>query len=318
MADLITMADEAVETQHGITLFDPIETWKECTYVNCTARCLSTLIYDHGQRVYTSPSLNDIRKFCKAQINTLWDEVKRFENPPPLLCGPEPEALGYQKRTAQKAVEVKISGFPLGEQPLQAADEAGLPIPSVSGRRGNAAPHPSAGRPQTPSPKREGVLPKNFHHPYKTVTTRAPCTYCGHTACAGGFYVGAAFIVFLGGGAYAALELAWRALPTGRCSQRAGPASAFCKSWLLHRCRWPGPPPWAQPASAGWSWRWGAVCRSLLHTEVWDYTAEWGNVAGLICPRYSFTGFLLCGWVIFVLRGVESTVYHPQNSLSDS
>ena len=43
--------------------------------------CLSTLIYDHGQRVYTSPSLNDIRKFCKAQINTLWDEVKRFENP---------------------------------------------------------------------------------------------------------------------------------------------------------------------------------------------------------------------------------------------
>ena len=81
MADLITMADEAVETQHGITLFDPIETWKECTYVNCTARCLSTLIYDHGQRVYTSPSLDDIRKFCKAQINTLWDEVKRFENP---------------------------------------------------------------------------------------------------------------------------------------------------------------------------------------------------------------------------------------------
>ena len=39
MADLITMADEVVETQHGITLFDPIETWKECTYVNCTARC---------------------------------------------------------------------------------------------------------------------------------------------------------------------------------------------------------------------------------------------------------------------------------------
>ena len=62
----------------------------------------------------------------------------------------------------------------------------------------------------------------------------------------------------------------------------------------------------------------GAVCRSLLHTEVWDYTAEWGNVAGLICPRYSFYWFLLCGWVIFVLRGVESTVYHPQNSLSDS
>lgn len=30
---------------------------------------------------FQSPSLNDIKKFCKAQVNTLWDEVKRFENP---------------------------------------------------------------------------------------------------------------------------------------------------------------------------------------------------------------------------------------------
>ena len=81
MADLIAMADEEVSTEHGITLFDPIETWKECTYVNCTARCLSTPIYQNGERVYTSPSLDDIKKFCKAQVNTLWDEVKRFENP---------------------------------------------------------------------------------------------------------------------------------------------------------------------------------------------------------------------------------------------
>ena len=29
----------------------------------------------------SSPSLDDIKKFCKAQVNTLWDEVKRFENP---------------------------------------------------------------------------------------------------------------------------------------------------------------------------------------------------------------------------------------------
>ena len=35
----------------------------------------------NGKRVYSSPSLDDIKKFCKAQVNTLWDEVKRFENP---------------------------------------------------------------------------------------------------------------------------------------------------------------------------------------------------------------------------------------------
>ena len=42
---------------------------------------LSTPIYENGKRVYESPSLDGIKKFCKAQVNTLWDEVKRFENP---------------------------------------------------------------------------------------------------------------------------------------------------------------------------------------------------------------------------------------------
>ena len=40
-------------------------------------------------------------------------------------------------------------------------------------------------------------------------------------------------------------------------------------------------------------------------------------MAGLVCPKYTLYWFLLCGWVIFVLRYVESTVYHPQKSLSD-
>ena len=62
----------------------------------------------------------------------------------------------------------------------------------------------------------------------------------------------------------------------------------------------------------------GAVCRRLLHIAVWDYADEWGNLAGLVCPRYTFYWFLLCGWVVFVLRGVESTVYHPQKSVQKS
>ena len=27
------------------------------------------------------PELNDIKAYCRQQIHTLWDEVKRFENP---------------------------------------------------------------------------------------------------------------------------------------------------------------------------------------------------------------------------------------------
>ena len=123
---------------------------------------------------------------------------------------------------------------------------------------------------------------------------------------------------FLGGGAYAALELAWRG--TTHWTMFAAGGACLC---LLQKLA-AAPLPLAGAAAlgaagvSGLELAVGAVCRSLLHTEVWDYTAEWGNVAGLICPRYSFYWFLLCGWVIFVLRGVESTVYHPQNSLSES
>ena len=81
MADYITLYDEEVSTEHGITLFDPVETWKERTYVNCTAQCISTPIYVGGKRVYECPSLQQVKAFCKEQLATLWDEVKRFENP---------------------------------------------------------------------------------------------------------------------------------------------------------------------------------------------------------------------------------------------
>jgi nicotinate phosphoribosyltransferase len=33
--------------------------------------------------VYKKPTLKDIRSFHQAQMATLWDEVKRFENPHP-------------------------------------------------------------------------------------------------------------------------------------------------------------------------------------------------------------------------------------------
>lgn len=81
MADYITMWDENVDTTDGITLFDPVETWKSRTFTNVTATLLSTVIYKGGARVYKLPKLTDIRKACAQQVDTLWDEVTRFENP---------------------------------------------------------------------------------------------------------------------------------------------------------------------------------------------------------------------------------------------
>lgn len=81
MADYITMWDETVDTEHGLTLFDPVQTWKKRTFENICLRKLNVPIYVGGRRVYENPPLKEIRAYCRQQVDTLWDEVKRFENP---------------------------------------------------------------------------------------------------------------------------------------------------------------------------------------------------------------------------------------------
>ena len=81
MADLITMHDEELEGETTLTLFDPVETWKKRTFTNIRVRRLNTPIYQNGKRVYQTPPLEQIKQYCAGQVDTLWDEVKRFENP---------------------------------------------------------------------------------------------------------------------------------------------------------------------------------------------------------------------------------------------
>ena len=38
-------------------------------------------IFQKGKLVYELPTLEQIRSYCLAQVDTLWDEVKRFDNP---------------------------------------------------------------------------------------------------------------------------------------------------------------------------------------------------------------------------------------------
>ena len=81
MADYITMWDETVDIENGLTLFDPVQTWKKRTFENICLRKLNVPIYVNGRRVYENPPLKEIRAYCRQQVDTLWDEVKRFENP---------------------------------------------------------------------------------------------------------------------------------------------------------------------------------------------------------------------------------------------
>ena len=81
VADVITCADEEIVSGKPYELFDPEFTYKRKTVVNFTAKKLQVQLYQKGRRVYESPSVAEIKDYCKAQLDTIWDEVKRFENP---------------------------------------------------------------------------------------------------------------------------------------------------------------------------------------------------------------------------------------------
>lgn len=81
IADILTTDSEEIDDSKPYELFDPDFTWKRKEIENFVARPLLVKIFDKGTCVYASPTLSEIREYCAEQIDTLWDEVKRFENP---------------------------------------------------------------------------------------------------------------------------------------------------------------------------------------------------------------------------------------------
>ncbi len=80
-ADYITLHDETVDETQPLELFDPQATWKRKTYTDFVAKPLQMPVFRGGELVYQRPTLPEIQRYCKEQVETLWDEVKRFENP---------------------------------------------------------------------------------------------------------------------------------------------------------------------------------------------------------------------------------------------
>ena len=80
-ADLICLRDEEIDFTQPLELFDPSATWKRKVYTNIEARELLVPIFQGGRLVYQVPDLQTSRAYCQRQVDSLWDEVKRFENP---------------------------------------------------------------------------------------------------------------------------------------------------------------------------------------------------------------------------------------------
>lgn len=81
IADLICVHDEVLDPSKPLELFDPEATWKRKTLTDFSVRELLVPVFRSGKLVYQSPSIEEIRDWCTREVDSLWDEVKRFENP---------------------------------------------------------------------------------------------------------------------------------------------------------------------------------------------------------------------------------------------
>ncbi|MGN8631551.1 nicotinate phosphoribosyltransferase [Blautia sp. HCP3S3_G3] len=82
-ADLICLKDEVFNPEETMIIFDPVDTWKKTKVLGGTYELKELLVpvIKGGKRVYTSPSVMELRAFCQQEQNTLWDESRRFVNP---------------------------------------------------------------------------------------------------------------------------------------------------------------------------------------------------------------------------------------------
>ena len=80
-ADVLTLTDEVIDESKPYLLFDPDYTWKQKTLENFTARKLLEPVFVGGKCVFQRKPIDEIQKYCKEQVDTLWEEVTRFEHP---------------------------------------------------------------------------------------------------------------------------------------------------------------------------------------------------------------------------------------------
>lgn len=81
IADVVALHEEQIDEPKPYTLFDPVDTWKKKTVTDYTAKEILKPIFKNGECVYESRPIKEIRDYCAEQVDALWEEVLRFENP---------------------------------------------------------------------------------------------------------------------------------------------------------------------------------------------------------------------------------------------
>ena len=102
IADVLTMYDEVIDDTMPYEIFDPIHTYKRQTLTSFTAKRLQVPIFEKGRCVYVCPSLKEIRDYCAAQLETIWEESRRFENPQTYYVDLSPKLWALKQEMLKK------------------------------------------------------------------------------------------------------------------------------------------------------------------------------------------------------------------------
>ncbi len=81
LADVITLFDEVIDNSKPYEIFNPEHIWKRKRITDFYARPLLKQIFRNGECVYKNPDIKILREYCQMEVDSLWEEVKRFENP---------------------------------------------------------------------------------------------------------------------------------------------------------------------------------------------------------------------------------------------
>ena len=81
LADVIVLDGETIPEDGEYEIFDPNAVWKRKKITNFYAKNLRQQIFKEGKCIYKSPSIDEIKDYCRQQLDAMWDEMKRFENP---------------------------------------------------------------------------------------------------------------------------------------------------------------------------------------------------------------------------------------------
>lgn len=107
LGDVIALYEENIPKDKFV-LIDPLNENNQLSIKNYNVRELQVPVFIDGVQVYEEPSINDKQKYCEKEMETLYPEVKRSENPHGYYVDLTRKLLLLKKELIKKAKEQKV------------------------------------------------------------------------------------------------------------------------------------------------------------------------------------------------------------------